>query len=226
MHQERKKLPEVHTLREYFRYDPANGHLIWLKNTGNRMTVGDRAGSAKRKCKKGKLGEYRNISFFGETYAEHRIVWKICKGEEPPYILDHINRNPSDNRIENLRQLTHTENTWNHSSYSTNKSGYSGVYWDAPRNMWRVEMWSRGKRLRAGRYPCKICAIFASKKLNKERIASGTNGENNSDELALDVMRLEKKIEILKIENESLRKALGATKPREDTHAKNSESIL
>lgn len=50
--------------------------------------------------------------------------------------LDHINRNPLDNRKENLRESTYRENNINHNVKSNSKTGISGVYYDTYRNKW------------------------------------------------------------------------------------------
>ena len=205
----RKKLPSVELLNEYYTYDPESGVLSWKKPSSKKPLTGMRAGHLRKKS------GYREVKFGGVNYAEHRMVWKMHYKQEPPHTLDHINRNKDDNRICNLRSVSAAENGWNHSNYSTNTSGISGVSWDKERKNWRVTIWNEGKRLRAGRYPCKICAMFASQRLRRERSCGGAKGE-----LLLNIMRLEKENEILKIENAGLRKA------REDTHAKNSESIL
>jgi hypothetical protein len=46
----------------------------------------------------------------------HRVVWKIHTGDEPPAVIDHINRKVWDNRWENLREATYSQNQGNRSS--------------------------------------------------------------------------------------------------------------
>ena len=58
----------------------------------------------------------------------HRVVWQMVYGEIPSGMeIDHINGNRSDNRIENLRIVTPTENARNHGISKRNKSGVVGV---------------------------------------------------------------------------------------------------
>lgn len=63
-----------------------------------------------------------------KTYLEHRLVWEFHNGPIPSGMeIDHINRDRSDNRLENLRVVSRCGNMKNKSFYSNNRSGYRGV---------------------------------------------------------------------------------------------------
>jgi hypothetical protein len=67
---------------------------------------------------------YIRIRLYGKEYRAHRIVWEMHNGEIPKGILiDHINRIKTDNRIENLRLATHTQNLQN----QPGRRGVSGL---------------------------------------------------------------------------------------------------
>lgn len=82
------------------------------------------------------------------SLQEHRIVWALAYGEYPAIDLDHINGDPSDNRLSNLRPATRGENAHNR---RRRKPGLKGAYWH-PKGHWFSMVWD-GKRLRGlGRY--------------------------------------------------------------------------
>lgn len=64
------------------------------------------------------------------TYRSHRIAWALYYGEWPAngMVIDHINRNRSDNRVINLRVVTLSDNLINSQARSDNQSGLRGVY--------------------------------------------------------------------------------------------------
>ena len=67
-------------------------------------------------------------------------------------IPDHINRIRHDNRRENLRLITHVENSINCSMQSNNTSGFIGVSWDKSHNLCQVNIRVNGKLIKIGRY--------------------------------------------------------------------------
>lgn len=72
-------------------------------------------------------------------------------GYEPSEI-DHINRNRADNRIENLREVSRTQNNYNHPMRTDNTSGVRGVSWNKIKNKWRVYINVEKQRLELGHF--------------------------------------------------------------------------
>ena len=64
----------------------------------------------------------------------HRLILNTPKG----MITDHINRNRLDNRRENLRICTPSQNLCNTNLRKDNTSGHRGVYWYKPYSKWMV----------------------------------------------------------------------------------------
>ena len=71
---------------------------------------------------------YVLISIDGTRYPAHRLAWLYIYGQWPNGQIDHINRNPSDNRIVNLREATVAENGHNAGLRIDNTSGFKGVH--------------------------------------------------------------------------------------------------
>jgi hypothetical protein len=84
-----------------------------------------------------------------------------------PKIIDHIDGNPKNNRIENLREATQGQNLCNKSIQSNNKSGYKGICWSEKRKEWTATCQLNGKTIR--KY-CKNLdeAIKVMRKLREE----------------------------------------------------------
>ena len=81
----------------------------------------------------------------------HRVVFYINNPSWDFYdsstdnSIDHINGNPLDNRIENLRCITNQENCFNY----TRAKGY---HWDKSRNKWQAKITLNGKTIHLGRF--------------------------------------------------------------------------
>lgn len=116
--QENLPLPSQDWLKDNYDYHPAGG-FVRLKPRGNQ-TVG-----AKVFGKKEKSG-YMRMPINYDVFVIHRVIWKWHNGDEPEFI-DHINGDRSDNRIENLRPCSKSENRQNSEINKNNTSGYYGV---------------------------------------------------------------------------------------------------
>ena len=74
----------------------------------------------------------------------HRLVMNISKDE----IIDHKNRNRTDNRKNNLRIVTQHQNSFNKNKCSSNKTGITGVWWDKTKQRWVACIKYLGKNIR------------------------------------------------------------------------------
>lgn len=108
-------------LRELLIYEPETGLFKWRVRRANLYKPGDIAGGL---CKKG----YVRILVDNNKQRANRLAWFYMTGEWPQLIVDHINRVRHDNRWENLRLATHSENQQNSDGPRRgNSSGYRGV---------------------------------------------------------------------------------------------------
>lgn len=86
------------------------------------------------------------------TISMHRLILGV-NYRETHLVIDHINRNKLDNRRENLRWVTHSENSSNIQHFRIGKSGFKGITWDKENQKWLVRGQKNGKRTHLGRYP-------------------------------------------------------------------------
>ena len=75
----------------------------------------------------------------GTLYRVHRLIFLHQHGYIPVEI-DHRDGNGENNRIENLRPATSSENKWNRGTNKNNTSGYKGVTWDKRRSKWVAQI--------------------------------------------------------------------------------------
>ena len=101
---------------------------------------------------------------------KHKIVkfHQIVMGQKKGYLVDHINRNPLDNRKENLRFVTHTANLVNSKTPATSTSGYKGVSWRKDSNKWRAHISISGKTINLGCYEKLEDAVEARKRAEEK----------------------------------------------------------
>lgn len=77
--------------------------------------------------------------------------------------IDHINGNPADNRLSNLRVVTHGENMRNTKFYINNTSGVKGVYWNKRERRWKAAISINDKTIHLGTFIRKEDAVAKRK---------------------------------------------------------------
>jgi hypothetical protein len=87
---------------------------------------------------------YMTTKIYQKSYLIHRLIFMMHHGFLPKYI-DHADGNPLNNKIENLREATNSQNCKNGKLRKTNKSGYKNVHWEKLVKKWRVMITSNGK---------------------------------------------------------------------------------
>jgi hypothetical protein len=132
-------------VRELFHYDPETG--LFTRRV-SRMGRWGKAGAIAGGIKP---NGYRVI-WIGANFMAHRLAWLYVHGSWPAGQIDHINRVRDDNRIANLRVVTHTENMENRKVQRNNTSGYPGVYPDRCGRRWIARISSKGKWLYLGSF--------------------------------------------------------------------------
>lgn len=149
-----KPLPSKARLRRLFDYE--RGVLIWrerprkdFKTQGAHATFNTRWVNKSAGCLK--PSGYVFITLNGVSFLAHRLIWVWHHGRIPKNLnLDHIDGNKSNNRIENLRLATRSQNSANAPISKRNKSGFKGV--QASGEKWSARIRLNGKAHHLGSY--------------------------------------------------------------------------
>ena len=107
--------------------------------------------AGKAACKINRQG-YLSCVVGANRFTAHRIIWATHYGSWPDGQIDHINHIRTDNRIENLRCVSHWENTRNKRLLSNNTSGVCGVVWHKRSGRWAAHIKIRGKQKYLGSF--------------------------------------------------------------------------
>lgn len=123
-----------------------NGQLYWKVHRAANAKIGDSAGSLRTSEK---LPPRYWIAVNGKQAFRARVVWEMHNGPIPKGAhIDHINHDTLDDRIENLRLTTRSQNMANRRAYS--KSGFKGV--NAHKSKWRARINVAGRMRNLGLY--------------------------------------------------------------------------
>ena len=152
-----KALPSQERLRELFDYESNTGNLIWKVrpeshfknqrgcNIFNAMYANKVAGSIN------KATGYRYISIDNVNYLAHRLTYAYVHGACPfDKQIDHRDGDRLNNRIENLRVCSSSENRHNRGKHCTNTTGFKGVSWQKRCQKFTAAIFINGKRKHLG----------------------------------------------------------------------------
>lgn len=141
----RKILPDQAYLLQCLAYDPGTGVLTWRTRppehflrepdhrTWNTKYAGQEAGVTTNTG-------HRLLCIDYGRYLAHRVIWKMTTGEEPPLVLDHCNMVGRDNRRENIREATFSQNLQNRKTNKNNRNGLKGITFNKKHNVFRARI--------------------------------------------------------------------------------------
>lgn len=122
-------------LKELFSYDSKTGEFLRIKSLKGGVKKGSIAHGAAA------LSGHRSIGVDGKRYQFHRLAWLYVHGEWPKGEIDHIDHNPANNAISNLRDGTRSQNMQNLiGPTKRNNSGYLGVRWCTQMRAWQARI--------------------------------------------------------------------------------------
>lgn len=169
-----KALPSQEVLRQLLRFEAQTGKLFWrarrpehfspLKQTpGHAASMWNSryAGQEAFTC----LNDagYKTGRIFNNLMRAHRVIYALHFGAWPDAEIDHINGVRADNRIENLRPVSRTENSHNVAVHRDSGTGLIGISWYPRLNKWCARICVNGVRTHIGVFACIGQAIRARK---------------------------------------------------------------
>lgn len=138
-------------VRKLFNY--RDGELYWKVSNSNRVKIGDLTGNIRD-------DRYQRVGIDGKIYLTHRLIFLYHYGYLSKF-LDHIDGDPSNNDISNLREATHQENKMNVKKCKSingkpTTSRFKGVTWGKRHKKWKAYITIDGKRKHLGLFESEI----------------------------------------------------------------------
>lgn len=137
-------------LKQYITYDPDTGIMRWgpkgRAHAGGYIAevAGQPAGFIRSR--------YMAVKIKRVTVYAHRLAWFLTHEYWPEHCVDHINRDPLDNRLVNLREATFSQNAMNAKLRHDSKSNRKGVSFRKARNKWEAYIKHNGVKLHLGEF--------------------------------------------------------------------------
>lgn len=176
-------------IKAWFDYNPETGEIKWKKwvspdwyksKGAYNSYMNNRAGTAVT-FSKTSHGHLVTSAGGIDGILAHRIAWVITHNSLPVNHIDHIDGNPRNNKIENLRDVTHKINHRNRKMSSRNTSGYTGVYWHSPSNKWQATVCINGSYKSLGCYRNKKDAAEVRKRFLSDHPELGYTDRHGED---------------------------------------------
>jgi hypothetical protein len=149
--------------QDYFNtiFQYKDGNLYWKQRPALCLKVGSLAGTLK------KHDPYKRVQVAKKNLLQHRVIFFMHHGYLPD-LIDHIDGNRLNNRIENLREATYSQNAINKKLGSNNKSGYKNVCWNKKSRKWTVTLKVDGKIINIGGFDdVELAGLVAQEARNK-----------------------------------------------------------
>ena len=140
-------------LRELLSYDQLTGDFTRVGASRPQSAhYVDKAAGFVKPGTVGNGGGYVMVTVDGKAHRAHRLAWLYMTGDWPEADIDHRDGNRANNRWDNLRAATRSENIHNMGLRARNTSGRKGACYDAKRQKWLAQIVVNGKYIHLGRY--------------------------------------------------------------------------
>lgn len=176
--------PEI--VRELLVYDPKSGDLFWQIraahwfSTAHQCNAWNAKNANKRALTAPHVRGYLHGTIFDHKVYAHRVAWAHFYGKWPDREIDHIDGNPANNSISNLRDVEKTENAKNLSMPTTNTSGVVGVYKCKKTGNWIANISVNNRHTHLGTFKIKSDAVARRKQAEAEFGYHANHGRSGS----------------------------------------------
>lgn len=141
---------DLQTALDIYRYDPVSGEIFWADDIPEKYFDSTHRYRQNNSRCAGKLinclesNGYIQVRWKGKQYMAHRVIWLMTKGVWPTNHIDHKDHDRTNNRENNLRDVTQGVNN---AHKQNNKSGYSGVFYQkrSTNRPWMVQVYTQGR---------------------------------------------------------------------------------
>lgn len=142
------------------------GELYWKINPNkSKKHIGKLAGYKKSTT------EYGVVMLDKKSYCLHKVIFCMNHGWMPE-VVDHINGDKKDHRIENLRAATHVTNNYNKTVQSNNKLGLKNISYHSKNKKYWVQLTQNRKKIYSQMFDdlelAELVAIMAREKFHGE----------------------------------------------------------
>lgn len=173
-------------LKYLIHYDPEIGVVTRKVSTSSKARKGNIVGSL------GKNG-YLYVHIFGKQRLLHRLIWFYMEGYMPEHQIDHIDRDPLNNKWNNLREVSQYCNMRNCGMYKRNTSGITGVSWDTLYKKWNSYITIARKKINLGYFRNKLDAAKARWEAEKKYGYPNCNTTSSAYQYIKEYGKLDKK---------------------------------
>ena len=147
-------LPSQKELQQSFEYEPGSGRLFRIGYSKHR---GVSSKITRRECVTNTPQGYCVVRYRNKLYKAHRIIWCLMTGADPGILqIDHIDRNPANNKWSNLRLADCYQQAANRRARSDSTTRLRGVV--RFRDRFQAKIQRRGPRIHLGTFSSAVQA--------------------------------------------------------------------